>query len=175
MGAQPRLLARVGIACESALTALMNPTRQDAVAALGEVTGLGALEEMRNNMLLSQTGRQILRERPMINSSTIDLDKLGNLPQNTFGFKYVEFLKVHQISPDTRTLVRYVNDEELAYVMTRYRQIHDLWHCLTQIPITVEGELGLKVFEYLQTGLPMTALASAFGPLRLNSAQRKYT
>lgn len=49
----------------------------------------------------------------------------------------------------------------------RYREVHDLWHVLSDLPPTVEGELALKWFELTQTGLPMCALGAVFGPLAL--------
>jgi ubiquinone biosynthesis protein COQ4 len=85
-----------------------------------------------------------------------------------------------------RPAVRFVDDPELAYVMQRYREVHDFWHVLTGVPTTVLGEIALKWyaatharthtqhsiscafrFEMYQTGLPMTALSSVVGPLRL--------
>lgn len=68
--------------------------------------------------------------------------------------------------------MRYVDSEELAYVMQRYRETHDFAHTLTGLGVTVESELVLKWFEWTQTGLPMTALSSLLGPLRLTSAER---
>jgi len=37
-----------------------------------------------------------------------------------------------------------VDDERLAYVMRRYREIHDFSHTLLGLNITVEEELALK-------------------------------
>ncbi|CAO3679304.1 unnamed protein product [Rhizopus stolonifer] len=58
----------------SAFAALHNPLRGDMVATLGETTGNVFLSRMRDGMLQSEEGRQILRERPMISTSTIDFD-----------------------------------------------------------------------------------------------------
>ncbi|KAJ3324916.1 Ubiquinone biosynthesis protein [Boothiomyces sp. JEL0866] len=143
------------------------------VAALGETTGLRALNRLRNKLLLSKDGRQLLKEKPIINSSTIDLNYLSQLPKDTFGFAYHNFLTTHDVSPDTRSDIKYIGDPQLAYVMTRYRQIHDFWHTLVDLPITVEAEIGLKYFEYFQTGLPMNGLAALVGPLGLKPEQRK--
>jgi hypothetical protein len=49
--------------------------------------------------------------------------------------------------------VRFIDSEELAYVMQRYREVHDFWHVLTGLDTTVLDELGLKALEYLQTGM----------------------
>lgn len=54
----------------------------------------------------------------------------------------------------------------------RYREVHDLWHVLSELPPTVEGELALKWFELIQTGLPVCALGAVFGPLALPSTER---
>ena len=56
-------------------------------------------------------------------------------------------------------------DDELAWIMTRYRQVHDMWHVLCGLPPTVLGEVALKWLELVQTRLPVAALSgeSCFG------------
>lgn len=54
-----------------------------------------------------------------------------------------------------------------ALRLLRYREVHDLWHVLSGLPPTVEGELALKWFELVQTGLPVCALGAVVGPLAL--------
>jgi ubiquinone biosynthesis protein COQ4 len=64
--------------------------------------------------------------------------------------------------------VRFVDDEELAYVMQRYREVHDFWHVLCgEGAADVPGELALKWFEAGVTRLPSAALAAIAGPLAL--------
>lgn len=58
-----------------------------------------------------------------------------------------------------REQVRYVDDEECAYVLQRYRESHDFYHALTGLPVVREGEVALKAFEFANTLLPMTGLA----------------
>jgi len=161
------------LALGSSIIAILDPTRQDMVATLGETTSSHFITKLRDEMLLNAQGRSILKQRPFVNSNTINMSQLEALPNETFGKQYVQFLKNNHISPDTRCDVKFIDDEELAYVMLRYRQIHDFCHTITGLPISVTGELGLKWFEMLQTGLPMTALSSLFGPLRLNANDRQ--
>lgn len=71
--------------------------------------------------------------------------------------------------PRCRSLI---DQPELAYVMARYREIHDFLHVLTGLPPTVEGELALKTLEAVQTGLPMAALSALGGPLSLRDPRR---
>lgn len=63
--------------------------------------------------------------------------------------------------------VHFVDNEELAYVMQRYRQVHDFFHVITGLGVSVEEELALKWFEWAQTSLPMTQLSSMVGPVLL--------
>ncbi|KAJ3331885.1 Ubiquinone biosynthesis protein [Blyttiomyces sp. JEL0837] len=142
------------------------------VAALGELTESGMLTRMRDRMLRDVTGRRILRERPIVNTTTLPESKLASLPTNSFGFAYLEFLKRHDVTPDSRTEVKYIDNSELSYIMLRYRQIHDFYHTLTGLGITVEEELALKWIEYTQTGLPVALLSGLVGPLRLSMEQR---
>ncbi|KAF9919035.1 Ubiquinone biosynthesis protein [Lobosporangium transversale] len=165
-------LQRTILAFGSAFTALYNPLRGDMVAALGETTGSIFLARIRDQMLQDPEGRRILLERPKITSETMQLDNLRQLSDGTFGREYVRFLDDQQVSPDTREPVHFVDSEELAYVMQRYRETHDFYHTLTGLPVTVDGEIALKWFEMAQTGLPMTVLSSLFGPLRLTSQER---
>ncbi|KIM22214.1 hypothetical protein M408DRAFT_291932 [Serendipita vermifera MAFF 305830] len=123
-------------------------------------------------MLSSPEGRRILKERPRINSDTIDLEKLALLPEGTFGRAYVTWLEKCGVTPDTREPVHYIDDPELAYTIQRYRECHDFYHALFSLPVSVESELALKWFEYIHFGLPMAGLGAVFGPLRLDATKR---
>eukprot|EP01124_Arcella_intermedia_P000851 TRINITY_DN1044_c0_g1_i2.p2 TRINITY_DN1044_c0_g1~~TRINITY_DN1044_c0_g1_i2.p2 ORF type:complete len:135 (-),score=35.53 TRINITY_DN1044_c0_g1_i2:462-866(-) len=73
---------------------------------------------------------------------------------------------------DERPTVRFVDSEELAYVMARYREVHDFWHVLSGLDTSVLDEVALKYFEFLQTGLPMCALSGLFGPLAMDFSSK---
>ena len=162
----------------------------DMVAALGETTAGPSLPRMRDLMLESPEGRKILKDRPRVNSKTIDMGKLAQYSEGTFGRAYVTWLERCGVTPDTRepvristasmfsaqvsmwTKVHYIADPELAYVMQRYRECHDFYHCICSLPVNVESELALKYFEFANLGLPMAAISAVFGPLRLSSQKR---
>jgi ubiquinone biosynthesis protein COQ4 len=123
-------------------------------------------------MLADKTGRRILRDRPRISSQTMPIEHLRGFPENTFGQCLAEYLDQNSMSLDERDDVKYIDDEECAYVMQRYREGHDCWHALTGLPATfVEGEIALKAFEFWNTGLPMTGL-SLFAATKLNREER---
>ncbi|KIW40370.1 ubiquinone biosynthesis protein coq4, mitochondrial [Exophiala oligosperma] len=164
---------RVGLAVGSAITSLLNPYRHDMVAALGEATAQPFfISWLRKRMLSDPTGRRILRDRPRITSKTMSLEFLRKLPENTVGRTYAAWLDREGVTPDTRDAVRYIDDEEEAYVMQRYRECHDFYHAVTGLPVWVEGELGLKAFEFANTGLPMTGLSLA-AIIRLKPSERQ--
>ncbi|RMZ78385.1 hypothetical protein DV738_g3876, partial [Chaetothyriales sp. CBS 135597] len=151
---------RVALAAGSAITSLLDPYRHDMVAALGEATAQPFfIAQLKRRMLADPTGRRILRDRPRITSKTIRCDKLRQMPANTLGRAYVSWLDREGVTPDTRDAVRYIDNEEDAYVMQRYRESHDFYHAITGLPVVVEGELALKAFEFANTGLPMTGLS----------------
>lgn len=62
------------------------------VAVFGETTGQQALKSLERRMSLSTEGNEILSQRPILNSSTLDIDKLWDLPPNSFGHRYVKFM-----------------------------------------------------------------------------------
>lgn len=76
------------------------------IAALGETTAGPALPQLRDTMLSSPEGRKILKMRPRVNTQTIDMMKLANLPDGTFGRSYITWLERCGVTPDTREPVR---------------------------------------------------------------------
>ncbi|KAI3362324.1 hypothetical protein L3Q82_012633 [Scortum barcoo] len=141
------------------------------VAVLGETTGHLALINLRDRMKNDPEGYTVLTERPRIRLSTLDLSRMASLPDGSFGREYLRFLEDNHVTPDSRAEVKFVDNEELAYVMQRYREVHDLLHTLLGMPTNMLGEVAVKWFEAAQTGLPMCALGALLGPLRLNTSR----
>lgn len=69
--------------------------------------------------------------------------------------------------------VHYIDDPELAYVMQRYRECHDFYHSINDMPVNVESELAIKYFEFANLGLPMAAFSAVFAPIRLSKPKRE--
>nr|XP_043867714.1 ubiquinone biosynthesis protein COQ4 homolog, mitochondrial isoform X3 [Solea senegalensis] len=122
------------LAVGSGVAALQNPYRHDMVAVLGETTGHLALINLRDRMRNDPEGYTILMERPRIRLSTLDLSKMSSLPDGSFGREYFRFLEDNHVTPDSRADVKFVDNEELAYVIQRYREVHDLLHTLLGMP-----------------------------------------
>lgn len=172
---QQQAASRLSLAWQHAWTAFQDPTRADAVAAVGELTGTFALDRLVQ--VMQQEAPLLLQERPVVSKDTLPYQQLlqdavdpTTNTNVTFGQAYGYFLKQHGFDPDERDPIRYLeNDSDAAYVMLRYRQCHDFFHALTGLPPTVAGELGLKWLELFQTELPLAAVACTAGSLRLES------
>lgn len=62
------------------------------IAALGETTGVNALQKQLQLMIATEEGQFILSDKPRINTLNVDLHHLRKMPENTFGYAYVKFL-----------------------------------------------------------------------------------
>ena len=85
-------LQRTILAIGSSISSIIDPRRHDMIAALGETTGVETLKKIHDGMYNSEEGREILNDKPRINSKTVNLDKLKTMPENTLGFQYFKFL-----------------------------------------------------------------------------------
>lgn len=155
----------------SSIGAFLHPERNEFIVALGESTATNNfLLNLRSNMLHDPIGRQILKDRPYITSNYLHLDKLKSYPENSFGKCYYNWLIREHCSPDTRVDVKFIDDEELAFIFQRYRQCHDFYHALLGLPVYREGEIALKFFEYLNIGIPFGGLGAIFAPWNVKKA-----
>ncbi|CAI6348415.1 unnamed protein product [Macrosiphum euphorbiae] len=132
-----KLLLSIG----SATVSLLDPRRADMIATMGETTGTSALKYMRDKMINNPEGNEILQLQPQINTSTVDLGKLKHMPENTLGYAYFKFLDHNKVTPDSRGSVQFIDDIQLAYVMQRYREVHDLFHTVLGMPTNMLGNM----------------------------------
>ncbi|XP_052753649.1 ubiquinone biosynthesis protein COQ4 homolog, mitochondrial isoform X2 [Galleria mellonella] len=135
---------RTLLSCGSALVSLLNPHRGDMIACLGEVTGEAAIKHMRQKMLETPEGRV-----------------------------YADFMRDNNITADSRLPVQFISDPELAYIMQRYREVHDLVHATLFMKTTMLGEVAVKWVEGIQTKLPMCINGGIWGAGRLKPKHRQ--
>ncbi|CAK1599644.1 unnamed protein product [Parnassius mnemosyne] len=157
----------------SAAIALINPHRGDMIACLGEVTGGNAIKYMREKMLETNEGAKILIEQPRINSRTVCFKTLSEMPEGTVGRVYANFMKDNNITADSRLPVQFIDDPDLAYVLQRYREVHDLVHATLFMKTTMLGEVTIKWVEGIQTKLPMCISGGIWGAARLKPKHRQ--
>ncbi|VAH54196.1 unnamed protein product [Triticum turgidum subsp. durum] len=162
---------QAAVAVGSAFGALLDPKRADLIAALGETTGKPAFERVLQRMKNSAEGREILLERPRVISTRVS--HAWDMPENTFGAAYAQFMGSRNFSPDDRPPVRFMETDDLAFVATRAREVHDFWHVLFSLPTNLIGETALKVIEFEQMFLPMCMLSVIGGSARFSEKQRR--
>eukprot|EP00347_Sterkiella_histriomuscorum_P016389 403353374 len=165
---------RLQLLLKYSLSSLQDPTKADYVAAVGDLSSVHTLKEIRRKMHADIEGQQILKEKPRVNSETWNKQRLLALPDHTFGHQFARWMKEKDFSSDERPITKYVPDLELAYVMQRYREIHDTLHVLLGYDVTVAEEIAVKWYEMIQLGLPSTALSAFVGPLNLLAVQRNF-
>ncbi|CAG9110510.1 unnamed protein product [Plutella xylostella] len=166
-------LQKTLLSCGSAAIALLNPYRGDMIACLGEITGDDSLKYMRSRMLETPEGTDILKEKPRINSQSVSFSTLSNMPKNTLGRVYADFMCDNNITADSRLPVQFISDPELAYVMQRYREVHDLVHATLFMKTSMLGEVTVKWVEGIQTKLPMCISGGIWGAARLQPKHRQ--
>ncbi|KAL5370275.1 hypothetical protein CPHLJ_1g380 [Cryptosporidium parvum] len=153
---------KVLLSVTSCVEGLKNPTDSNSVACITELTSNRALRRLQILMNSTPDGRRIIKNRPLIDSSKYSIKDLMAFPDDSLGRRYGEFLTTYNLEID-RDPVRYVNSEDLAYVLTRFRQIHDILHTAFELNITVESEVTLKLFEFLHAGIPFGAIGAFMG------------
>ncbi|EEA07120.1 coenzyme Q biosynthesis protein COQ4, putative [Cryptosporidium muris RN66] len=146
----------------STLNGIRRPADSNSVACITEITGKRSLIKLHQLMADDPEGSKILKNRLLIDSTVYSKSKLRMLPKDSLGRKLVEFLDIYNFKLD-RPPVRYVDDEDLAYVMYRHRQMHDILHVAFELNVTVEAEVALKCIEMMHSGMPMSLFGSIFG------------
>lgn len=97
------------------------------------------------------------------NFMNVTLAKMANLKTVSF----FHFIIKQNVTPDSRMPVKFLSDPELMYVMTRYRECHDLIHTVLGMPTNMLGEVTVKWIEAINIGLPMCYGGAVFGAMRL--------
>lgn len=152
----------------NAALGLLYPSSGQYLSTFGECSSYRSLEEIHQKMKSDTTGIQILSEKPRIRSFCLDFEKLKDLPSNSLGKHYWNYMKNNQFNPDERPIVQHIGDIELAYIYQRYKEIHDFLHVIIGKDSSIYEEIQVKWFEFQQLGLTSAGLSSLIGPLRLN-------
>lgn len=167
------LLQRICLTPYFGINAILKPSNGEYVAGLGDVTGTYSLRHLKQKLVSTDEGRELLRDKPLINADSVSFSSLKDMATGTMGNDYFKYMDSHGFSANERPVVRFMMDEDLAYIMTRYRQVHDFWHVLSGLPPTLLGEVALKCFEHQITGLPSCALGGMLGQVTLSPIEVK--
>ncbi len=162
----PSPLKRARTAARAIYTLSRDSSRLDQVLALNVSVNLGTARRGVRELGETEEGKALFAERPRIDSASVDLEALRNLPDGTLGREYIRFLTDNGITPDVFCDMPEVGDERAAYLVMRLRQTHDLWHVVTGYRPNVEGEILLQAFTFGQTRAPSAALITSVGTAR---------
>ena len=145
----------------------VNPNRTDMVLEFGVHINAGSMPHRVSLFYGDPGGRQLYQERHTLDSKTVDLDALGQLPAGTLGRAYADFMTGHGITPEIFDgSPKQVSEPQAAYFVQRMRQTHDLWHVVTGYETDPLGEALLQAFSYGQLQAPSSLLISLSGILR---------
>ncbi|KAB2884884.1 MAG: hypothetical protein F9K40_22450 [Kofleriaceae bacterium] len=132
-----------------------------------EITGRPAYRRLLAELRDDPDGQRLLRERPELSSELVDYDALRRMPETTLGGAYVHHLDANGLSADYQAAAtRHVEDPEMAYLMRRFRQTHDVWHALLGLGVTGHEEVIIHAFTWGQMRLPVSAMVVAFGSMK---------
>lgn len=144
-----------------------NPERTDAVLEFTSMINGGTTNRRLERFYADPRGQALYAEQRAIDSHTVDLDALAALPDGTLGHAYATFLRSHGLTPDVFDgPPDGISDPEVAYVIQRMRQTHDLWHVVTGCETDPAGEIALQAFTYAQIRAPGNAILAAIGTLK---------
>ncbi|SBT77003.1 ubiquinone biosynthesis protein COQ4, putative [Plasmodium ovale] len=141
-----------------------SPSRTHLLAHAADISSFYAVKQMYNDMINDNEGRVILKEKPLLIRQDIEFKELKKLPKNTLGYKYMEFLETYKLHAHDREVSHFFKNINYSYILTRYRQIHDIGHVVYNLNISIESEAALKLIELIHTKLPITALAILVAP-----------
>ncbi len=163
----------MGMARDSYLVAravvrvLGDSTMTHEIHRVEEITGRPAYRRLLAELRDDPDGQRLLREQPELSSELVDYDALRRMPETTLGGAYVRHLDGNAITADYQAArTRHVDDPDMAYLMRRFRQTHDVWHALLGLGITGHEEVVIHAFSWGQMRLPVSAMVVAFGSMK---------
>ena len=163
---------RVGLAT---VRVLGDSTKTHEIHRVEEITGRPRYRRLLLEMAASPEGRRLMADRPELSTEHVDYDHLRDLPASTFGGAYVRHLDNNGITADYQAAAtRHVDDPDMAYLMRRFRQTHDVWHALLGLGITGHEEVIIHWFSFGQLRLPVSALIMVFGTLKHLVLERRW-
>ena len=160
-------LSEIYIVTRAIVRTMQDSERTHEIHVTEELTGRGRFADIRRTMFDSDEASDLLRERPELCSDQVDYDALRALPEGTFGKAYSRHLDDNGLSADYQAAeTTYIDDPEMAYLMRRFRQTHDVWHALTGLGTSGHEEVIIHAFSWGQLRLPVSGMVVLFGTLK---------
>ena len=160
-----RRVDRLRIATRALGRLVRDPEDTSQVFVLYVALNAEAFPAVLSKFLAQPEGPALMRDKPAIDSSSVDFAALAALPSTTLGGAFARHLQKNGLSPDVFQRPPGA-PPEAAYLAQRLRQSHDLWHVVTGYGTDVIDELALQAFTYAQIRAPGPLVVSLAGALR---------
>jgi ubiquinone biosynthesis protein COQ4 len=160
---------------QAVVRVMADSTKTHEIHRVEEITGRPRFRRIQAELEATPEGSRLLAERPELSSELVDYGALRALPETTLGGAYVRHLDGNGITADYQAAAtRHVDDPDMAYLMRRFRQTHDVWHALLGIGITGHEEVLIHWFSFGQLRLPVSAMIMVFGSLKHLVLERRW-
>jgi ubiquinone biosynthesis protein COQ4 len=163
-----------GLAFKALVGLARNTGRTDHVFTIISALSGNTFERTYQAFKRTEHGKKLLRERPSLAELLSDEKRLAAMPEGSLGRAYLQFMsegkltaaglmdaQAAQINPNAHLEV----DPARRYVGDRLRDMHDLWHVLTDYGCDDTGEIANLWFSVGQFGNPGMAFIGFFGML----------
>jgi ubiquinone biosynthesis protein COQ4 len=164
----------LGLALKALVGLAQDTGRTDHVFTIISSLSGGTLERTYQAFKCTTHGQKLLRERFDLKALLSDRSRLEAMPEGSLGREYLRFMDRARISAgglvDAQMMgvdpsARLELDPRRLYVADRLRDMHDLWHVLTEYGADDTGEIANLWFSVGQFGNPGMAFIAFFGVL----------
>ncbi len=154
---------------------LGNSGRTTEILRVGEMTGRPRYRQILAEMGEREDMKKLMRERPKISPESVDFDRLRALPAHTLGNAYIRHVDGNNLTIDPVAMApRFTEDQDIAYLIHRFRQSHDIWHALIGVGITGHEEVLVHAFSWGQLRIPVSAFVVFFGSIKHMVLERRW-
>ncbi len=173
--AEPSLFRDSYRVAQAVLRVMGDSTKTHEIHRVEEITGRPRYRRLLDELQRAPEGQRLLDERPELSSDHVDYEVLRRLSPDTLGGAYARHLDRNKLSADYQAAAtRHVDDPDMAYLMRRFRQTHDVWHALLGLGVEGHEEVIIHWFSYGQLHLPVSALIMVFGTMKHLVAERRW-
>jgi ubiquinone biosynthesis protein COQ4 len=150
-----------------------DPERTDQVFEIVRALSGDSFERAYQRFTATPEGRQLLAERPSLLAVLSDREGLRALPEHSFGRVYADFMQAGQLDAAGLVEAEQMAEQNFAkegpldpdreFFGDRLRDMHDLWHVLTDYGRDEAGEAANLAFTLGQVWNPGIAFIVAAG------------
>jgi len=159
-----------GLAFRAAVGLARDTARTDHVFTIVQALRGNAFESDYQEFRATPHGQKVLRERPDLRAILADRERLRAMPEGSLAQAYLVFMKDGELTADGLVEAQNAGVDPHAYLDLdekrrcfgdRVRDMHDLWHVLTEYGSDDTGEIAnlwFSIGQFTSYGLALIAL-----------------